>query len=895
MPIAAKLPRRKLGTIASALFVVLLAIAATSATGAGSISLTNTLSDGQTISRTVVWRVTPSGDTPTRVDFLVDGTIRWTERYAPYVFNGDGASFDTRSLDNGSHRLEAVAYSGTTVAARSGVTVTVANGSATPLSETRTDLARAGIASASSIESPDLAAADANDGNGATRWGSAWADNQWWQVDLGSSKSIDTVVVGWEEAYASTYKILVSTDGATFTSVASESLSTFGPRATSFNAVSARYVRVLGLTRATPYGFSAWSIGVFGTSSTTPPSVTPPTIDLALGKPVETSSAELSSLGASRANDANDATRWGSAWADNQWWQVDLGSSKSIDTVAINWEDAYAKTYKIQVSQNGSVFTDTASVSLSSDGAKTTQFPPVSARYVRVLGLTRATPYGFSAWDIRVMSSASTTQAGAPVSSSAPTITGTAKTGLVLQASPGLWESAPTSFAYQWQRCDSAGQSCIDIGSAAETAYTVKTADEGSRIRVAVTATNAVGSGVAASAPTSSVTAATASVTNGSFGAKLPSALGQSTGASYYVSGSAGSDSNPGTVDRPFATIAKAWSQASAGTTIFVRGGTYGGQINLTHKTASAGNPITVRPFGTERVLLSGPSAQEYPAVYVWRTTGLRIKGFEIMNDAGDGIKVDAGWDVEIVGNDIHGNGMQGIMVGGSGSAAPTYSKNVQIWGNRIHDNGGWWSGGNPYALVGTHGIYYGNTPSNTDGIQHGTVGGVIANNLFYDQRFGYHIQVGSQNDGLVITNNTFDNASQSDTRAGNAVQIYGEKNALATKNVLVVNNIIANNANRGVYGSGPSMTSNIVRNNLTFNNPLGHIVPAYGSSTLFTVGEGNVTADPKFVDRSSKSYQLQSTSTAIGRADANYAPATDFAGRVRNGAPDLGAVEYAG
>ncbi len=374
-------------------------------------------------------------------------------------------------------------------------------------------------------------------------------------------------------------------------------------------------------------------------------------------------------------------------------------------------------------------------------------------------------------------------------------------------------------------------------------------------------------------------------------GSRLPTRLGASTGKQYFVDGTSGKDSNRGTRKAPWKTIARAWAKATAGTTISVRGGAYAGQIKLTAKSASAGNPVTVRAFPGERVTIFNPTVG-YPAVYFRNAKGVRFEGFDVRNPTGDGIKVDDSADIEITRNKIHGNGMQGILVGGDAG----HSTNVQIWANRFYRNGGYSPTGDPYALRGTHSIYYGNTPSNSDGVKHGTVGGIIANNVFFDAPTGYHIQVGSQSDGLIITNNTFDNAFQANTAAGNAIQIYGEDNQFATKNTIVANNVIANSANRGIHGSGPTMHGNIVLYNLAFNNPLGNIVASTGSSTLFSVGAGNITnRNPRFVDRAARNYRPARGSPLIGRADPAHAPAFDAAGQERRGKPDIGAFEYTG
>jgi hypothetical protein len=102
---------------------------------------------------------------------------------------------------------------------------------------------------------------------------------------------------------------------------------------------------------------------------------------------------------------------------------------------------------------------------------------------------------------------------GAPRNTSPPTISGSARVGEELTASPGTWSGAPASFAYQWQRCDIDAVSCFDVGGATGRTYGVRLADLGFRLRVAVRATSPNGSATATSAPTA-VVAPTTPITN---------------------------------------------------------------------------------------------------------------------------------------------------------------------------------------------------------------------------------------------------------------------------------------------------------------------------------------------------------------------------------------------
>jgi hypothetical protein len=103
-----------------------------------------------------------------------------------------------------------------------------------------------------------------------------------------------------------------------------------------------------------------------------------------------------------------------------------------------------------------------------------------------------------------------TSTVSAPASTSPPAISGTPQDGQTLAASTGAWSGGPTSYAYQWQRCDSSGSSCTALSGATSSSYAVQTADVGSTLRVAVTASNGAGSTTAASPATGGVASAPA-------------------------------------------------------------------------------------------------------------------------------------------------------------------------------------------------------------------------------------------------------------------------------------------------------------------------------------------------------------------------------------------------
>ena len=99
----------------------------------------------------------------------------------------------------------------------------------------------------------------------------------------------------------------------------------------------------------------------------------------------------------------------------------------------------------------------------------------------------------------------------APVNTAKPAISGTATVGQTLTASNGTWSNAPTSYAYQWLRCNGGGNSCVSVSNGTQQTYALVGADAGRTIRVRVTATNADGSASAESDQTAAVAAATSS------------------------------------------------------------------------------------------------------------------------------------------------------------------------------------------------------------------------------------------------------------------------------------------------------------------------------------------------------------------------------------------------
>jgi hypothetical protein len=103
-----------------------------------------------------------------------------------------------------------------------------------------------------------------------------------------------------------------------------------------------------------------------------------------------------------------------------------------------------------------------------------------------------------------------------PVAASPPTISGAATQGQTLTESQGSWSNGPTGYSYQWERCDSAGNSCQAIAGATAQTYKLAGADVGHTLRVQEAASNVSGPG------TPALSSATVVVHSSASGGKKP-------------------------------------------------------------------------------------------------------------------------------------------------------------------------------------------------------------------------------------------------------------------------------------------------------------------------------------------------------------------------------------
>lgn len=113
----------------AAALALALALASCGSSPASRLRVVSSISDRATLAGALQWTAVPAGarstDQVARVDFLIDGRRRWSDRDAPFVFNGDRNALHPWILARGSHRLAVrlVTTHGRTVGTASQVTV----------------------------------------------------------------------------------------------------------------------------------------------------------------------------------------------------------------------------------------------------------------------------------------------------------------------------------------------------------------------------------------------------------------------------------------------------------------------------------------------------------------------------------------------------------------------------------------------------------------------------------------------------------------------------------------------------------------------------------------------------------------------------------------------------
>ncbi|WP_334178596.1 discoidin domain-containing protein [Pseudoxanthomonas sp.] len=102
-----------------------------------------------------------------------------------------------------------------------------------------------------------------------------------------------------------------------------------------------------------------------------------------------------------KAIDGDPATKWGGAFSQGHWYQVDLGKRTAVGALELHWEWGGARTYTIEASDDGEHWRTAFRTRDGVGGISYDVFPSVQARYLRLAAPDRTADWGVSVFEFQ--------------------------------------------------------------------------------------------------------------------------------------------------------------------------------------------------------------------------------------------------------------------------------------------------------------------------------------------------------------------------------------------------------------------------------------------------------------------------------------------------------------
>ena len=395
----------------------------------------------------------------------------------------------------------------------------------------------------------------------------------------------------------------------------------------------------------------------------------------------------------------------------------------------------------------------------------------------------------------------------------------------------------------------------------------------------------------------------------------------------YYVD-SAGSDRAAGNLAAPWRTVQQAANVAGAGDTVYLRGGTYSGRVNVMH-SGLAGQPLSFQAYPGESVTLDAGGHGT-----VFNTNGrnyLQISGLAVQNtgNSGQGILVDDSQHVtvthcatsntydsgimvrnssyvDVLHNDIHG-----ACRGGEETLSIKISSYVNAGYNTIHDTG---HEGIDVKEGAQHVQVYNNTLWNverqalyTDAWNRPTADIQFYNNVMHDCLFG--VSIGSETGGQLSNVRVYNNVIYDMPGPGLSVQDWGDAaSAHPIADVVLTNNTVYNVGNQwggAVLLENSEAAGVTVRNNVfaavaypvqTSHAPSDLVIDhnLIESARGVQPGWGTI-GSATFADLAARDLRLMAGSLGVDAGSSEGVPLLDALGvaRPQGLGIDIGAYEF--
>jgi len=420
----------------------------------------------------------------------------------------------------------------------------------------------------------------------------------------------------------------------------------------------------------------------------------------------------------------------------------------------------------------------------------------------------------------------------------------------------------------------------------------------------------------------------------------------------YFVSPN-GSDSNPGTVNKPWRTLSHAAERINAGDTLYIRGGTYHESF-IIYNSGTQTSPIVVTNYSNEEVIIDGMN-MTFPAhksgtplielVGDWIT----VSNLTVSNSGEYGVTIEGNHDV-LDNLYVHHSWGNGVTLQGNYALA----QNMRLWSNSMKNEGGilpvswgagitcarypdyctirksvswdnWGEGISTFEALHTtieDNISYNNMSnyyiSDTKytvvqrNLAYYTPGTVmdftITCGILVGDELGVPIPLGSRGTRYPSSDNIFINNI-----------LIGGNHTLMTDTSVNTNNLFANNTFSNSDGNtnepvnvllNPGTCTNCrFINNIVIQNDDRQIISVEGTGFILSnnlwsktppheaSGPGDIIGDPRFAQigdpYSPEWFKLTSISPAIGSGLTLPEVTGDYFNKIRSAPPDIGAIEF--
>lgn len=374
---------------------------------------------------------------------------------------------------------------------------------------------------------------------------------------------------------------------------------------------------------------------------------------------------------------------------------------------------------------------------------------------------------------------------------------------------------------------------------------------------------------------------------------------GYCSGTTYWVAppASGGSDSNPGTRSRPFATIQHAANVVDPGDLVLVQNGTYTGPtgsnsriVNL-NRGGTSSRWVTFKSVNQYGAVLNGQNNSTAHGFWFGRVGYIRIEGFDIhglgaTSGSSSGVTAfDGGNPSQIVGNNIYNIGTGLCTTNTQGLTGVFINQpNVTVESNRIHNIGrltSITSGGTCTSRpdgTNDHGIY-------VNGNRASASGALIRNNLLYHNWSGWSVQIfpGTMSNVNVVGNSFYQ---------GNP----SRRDSFILLGATLSSSQITNNAfyDAGGMHPGPPLLNHALAGSLTVSHNSTDYSSIIDRTGVATLTANKTSTNPLFVNPPTDFHLLTgSPNIDAGAALPSLLP-FDYAGtsRPQGSGFDIGAYE---